>query len=102
VHLDLLDQRPNSRIAGDFRNRRVKHFIRAMEGVSIPSSVCFTLTFQDRMENQNLAGRRALRGQLCSGCLKRLANDDRFRQRRNRNAGDDDTRLGKYFEQTFI
>src|ERR1700730_13360533 len=53
VHLHLLDQRPNSRIAGDFRNSRVKHFIRAMEGVCIPSSVCFTLTFQERMENQN-------------------------------------------------
>src|SRR5467141_3956361 len=74
VYLHLLDQRPNSGISGDFRNRRVKHFIRAMEGVTVP-------------------GR---------GCLKRLANEDGLRQRRNRNARDEDARLGKYLEQTFI
>jgi hypothetical protein len=68
----------------------MKHFIRAMEGVVVPGGACLALTFQDRMQSQNLAGRRLLRGQARGGFLKRLANDDRFRQRRKRNAGDED------------
>src|ERR1700730_8952103 len=69
VYLDLLDQRPDSGISGDFRNRRVKHFVGAMEGVSGPGSVGFALTLQDRMQNQNLASRRALDGQRGGGGL---------------------------------
>src|SRR3979411_1575225 len=86
VYLHLLDQRPNSGISGDFRNRRVKHFIRAMEGVTVFGCVCLTLTFQDRMQNQDLARRRALRGQVRGGYLKRLAHDECVRARTRRTA----------------
>ena len=61
VHFYLLNERPNAGISGDFRDCRVKHFIRVMEGVAVFGSVRLTLTFQDRVQNQNLAGRRALR-----------------------------------------
>ena len=102
VYLHLLDQRPNSRISGDLCDRGVKYFVRAMEGVTFPGSICLTLTFQDRMQCQNLASGCPLGGQMSGGCLKRLADDDGFRQRGKRNPRDEDAGLGKYLQQAFI
>src|ERR1700736_6350537 len=102
VHLYLLDQRPNPGIAADLRDGGVKHFIRAMEGVAISRGVGLTLALQDRMQDQNLAGGRALRGQLGGGRLEGLANDDSLRQCCDRDARDEDARLRKYLQQTFI
>ena len=80
----------------------VKHFVRLMEGVAVPGGFGLTLTFQDRTQRQDLAGRGALGREPRGGFLQRLADDDGFRQRRDRNARDEDAGLGKYLQQTFV
>ena len=80
----------------------MKHFVGLMEGVAIAGGIGLALAFQDRMQRQDLAGRRALGGEPCGGFLQRLADDDGFRQRRHRNPRDEDARLRKYLQQTFV
>ena len=80
----------------------MKCLIRVMKGIPVPGNISLALTFQDRMQGQDLAGRGPLGGEARGGLLQRLANDDRLRQRRDRNARDEDARLGKYVDQTFI
>ena len=50
MHLYLLDQRPNSGISRDFRDRRVKQFIGAMEGIAISGGIGLALALQDGMQ----------------------------------------------------
>ncbi len=84
VDFYLLDQRPDPGMSGDLGDGGVKQFVGVMEGVAVVGGIGLALAFQDRMQNQDLARRRAFRGELRDGFLERLANDDGCRQRRAR------------------
>ena len=102
MHFDLLDQRPDPRISGDLGDRSMKQLVRLVEGLAVFGRVGLALAFQDRMQAEDLAGGRALGGELRSGRLERFADDDGLRQGGDRNARDEDSRLGKYLQQALV
>jgi hypothetical protein len=80
----------------------MKHFIGLMERIAVSGGAGLALPFQDRLQRQYLARCRALRGKPRGGFLQRLADDDGFRERCDRNARDEDAGLGIDLQQALI
>ena len=76
LDLDLLDELPDSGVAGDFRDGGVKQFVGLVEGFAVAGGSGLALPLQHRAQRQDLARCRALGGQPRGGFLERLADDD--------------------------
>ena len=87
---------------GRFRDHGVKDFVRLVKAVAIPRLLHPALAVDDFVEFRRpfRIGRfgREPRGHL----LERLADQDRFRQRRERNLGHESPGLGKDVDQRFV
>ena len=102
MNLHLQDQLPYSRIARNLSDPRMKHLVRLMKGFSVLRSAGLALAFERRVQVQELAGGRVLGGHPGRGFLKGLADDDGLGKRRDRNARNENARLGKYLHQPLI
>ena len=59
MDLDLLDQRPDSRISRDLGNGCVKSLIRLVKSLAVGRRIRLALALQERMQAKHLAGCRA-------------------------------------------
>jgi hypothetical protein len=102
LNLHLLDKGPDPRISRDLRNGCVKCFVCLMKSLTIGDRIRLALALKNRMQVEDLAGRRALGGEPSGGFLQRFSDDDRLRERPTRNARGEDARLRKDFDQAVI
>ena len=104
IHLNfhLLDQGPDARMPCGFRDRRMKGFVGLMEAVTISGPLHPALTLDQPVEFRYLFRTRGLGRESRRQLLERLADQDRFRQRGERNPGHKSPRLGKDVDQRLV
>jgi hypothetical protein len=102
LNFHLLDQRPDARMPRRFRDHRMKGFICLVKAVAIPGLLHSALTLDQLVELDHLFPACSLGRESRRQLLERLADQDRFRQRGERNPGHESPRLGKDVDQRLV